>query len=248
MKTVAIVQSNYIPWKGYFDLIASADEFILYDDVQYTQGDWRNRNRIKTPQGLHWLTVPVKVTGRRGQLIREAEIEGPYWAKDHWQTLAHNYRRAPFFAEIEPELRAFYLDGQYCRLSDLNRTLIAWAMRKIGITTLLSSSSDYQLDGDRTMRLVNLCLQAGAEEYISGPAARSYLDERLFERKGIKVRWFDYGNYGVYPQLWGEFEHGVSVLDLLFNTGPSAYLYLKSGARCRPAATPAPQRPGGDHA
>src|SRR5438046_4323553 len=94
-RKAAIVQSNYIPWKGYFDLIRRVDEFILYDDVQYTRRDWRNRNLIKTPQGLRWLTIPVEVKGKYYQSIRDTKIADPVWAASHWQTIVHNYGRAP---------------------------------------------------------------------------------------------------------------------------------------------------------
>ena len=121
MKRVAILQSNYIPWKGYFDLIAAVDEFILYDDMQYTRRDWRNRNQIKTPQGLQWLTVPVRVKGKFLQKINETEIEGQDWAATHWKTLAQNYRRAPHFAEVARWLEPLYLERPPLLLSELNR-------------------------------------------------------------------------------------------------------------------------------
>lgn len=227
MKRVAIVQSNYIPWKGYFDLMASVDEFIVYDDVQYTHNDWRNRNRIKTPQGVQWLTVPVKQTGRFQQSIRQAEIAGHHWQQSHWKTLQLNYQRAACFARYAAELEALYVRSAYTHLSTLNHVLLTWCMRQLDINTHLTDSADYTLVGDKTMRLVHLCEQAGASEYLSGPAAKSYLDETAFLDRGIKVTWFEYGSYPAYPQLWGEFEHRVSVLDLLFNTGDKAKDYLR---------------------
>lgn len=225
-KRVAIVQSNYIPWKGYFDLIASVDEFILFDDVQYTNNDWRNRNIIKTPQGLHWLTVPVKQTGRFQQSIREAEIAGMHWQKNHWKSLQLNYQRAPCFTQFQEELEALYLTATYTHISELNQVFLRWCMQQLAIKTTITSSADYVLAGNKTERLVHLCHQASATDYISGPAAKSYLDEALFMQHGIKVTWFDYGQYPEYPQLWGNFEHGVSILDVLFNTGHQARNYL----------------------
>ena len=189
-KRIAIVQSNYIPWKGYFDLIASVDEFILYDDVQYTRRDWRNRNLIKTPTGLTWLTVPVDVKGKYDQTIREARIAGG-WADKHWTTLTHNYGRAACFAEIAALLEPLYLDRDYDLLSDLNETFIAAICSYLGIGTRLSRSSVYELAGDKSERLASLCEQAGASVYISGPAAKTYLDETLFSDRGIAVEWFD---------------------------------------------------------
>lgn len=227
MKKVAIIQSNYIPWKGYFDLIAAADEFILYDDMQYTRRDWRNRNRIKTPQGIQWLTVPVRVKGKYYQKIRETEIEGIDWAAVHWKTLVQNYRRAPRFQEIAIWLEPLYLDETYTHLSALNRRFIEAICRYLGIRTAITGSWDYTLVEGKTGRLVELCVQAGGTEYISGPAAKSYLEEKVFSDRGITLTWFDYGGYSEYPQLWGEFVHGVTILDLLFNCGKDAPRYMR---------------------
>jgi len=228
-KRIAIVQSNYIPWKGYFDLIAATDEFILYDDAQYTRRDWRNRNQIKTPQGVQWLTVPVRVKGRYHQSIRETEIDGTEWAEQHWTRLRQNYARAPHFARYAPELEALYLHGRHDTLSALNLAMLTWVNRQLSIATRMSSSSDYTLEGDRTDKLLNLCLQAGATEYLSGPAARDYLDESRFAAAQVAVRWFDYPAYPPYAQLWGEFVHGVTVLDVLFHCGPDARRHVVTG-------------------
>jgi hypothetical protein len=226
MKKIAIVQSNYIPWKGYFDMIAAVDEFILYDDMQYTRRDWRNRNQIKTPQGLQWLTVPVKVKGKYHQTIFETEIEGAGWALVHWKSLQQNYRRAPHFEEISAWLEPLYL-GTYTRLSDLNRAFLEGICSYLGVKTLISNSSDYTLSDGKTERLANLCVQAGATEYISGPAARDYVEANVFSDLGIQLSWFDYSGYPEYPQLWGDFSHNVTILDLLFNCGKEAPNFMK---------------------
>lgn len=226
-RRVAIVQSCYIPWKGYFDMIGSVDEFIFYDDMQYTRRDWRNRNLIKTPQGLQWLTVPVKAKGRYFQTIRETEIEDQRWRQDHWKALQQNYKRAPHFGEIAATLEPYYLEREYSLLSDLNRALVEAICPLLGITTTLKWSWDYVLAEGKTERLVDLCSQAGADVYVSGPAARDYMEPELFEAAGIELQYFDYSGYAEYPQQWGEFQHGVSVLDLLFNCGPEATRYMK---------------------
>jgi len=227
MKKVAILQSNYIPWKGYFDLIAAVDEFIIYDDMQYTRRDWRNRNKIKTPQGLRWLTVPVQVKGKYFQRIRETEIDGDQWQKEHWQTLKTNYGKSEYFKSIALQLEALYLEETYTHLSALNLKFIHWVCEKLNINTNIRDCCEYELVEGKTERLLSLCQQAKATEYISGPAAKGYLDESLFSRAGIGVTFFDYSNYPVYPQLWGEFEHGVTILDLLFNCGLDAPKYMK---------------------
>jgi len=226
-KRVAIVQSNYIPWKGYFDMIAAVDEFILYDDMQYTRRDWRNRNQIKTPQGVQWLTVPVKVKGKYHQTIRETEIDGAGWAEAHWKALETNYRRAPHFEGVAAIFEPLYRQHQYTHLSTLNRALIEAVCCHLGITTKISSSWDYTLVDGKTERLADLCAQAGGAEYISGPSAKDYIEEDCFAERGITLTWFDYAGYPEYPQLWGEFTHGVTILDLLFNCGKDAPNYMK---------------------
>jgi WbqC-like protein family len=227
MKKVAIVQSNYIPWKGYFDMIAAVDEFILFDDAQYTPRDWRNRNKIKTPRGTQWLTVPVRVRGKYHQSIRETELSGSDWAVAHWKALCLNYRRAAHFDAVAKQLEPLYLRTQYSHLARLNRSLIEWVCDQLAIKTKISDSSEYVLNHGKTERLANLCAQVGAAEYISGPAAKGYIDESVFARNGIKVTWFDYLGYPQYPQLWGAFRHDVTILDLLFNCAKDAPRYMR---------------------
>lgn len=227
MKKVAILQSNYIPWKGYFDLIASVDEFILYDEMQYTRRDWRNRNQIKTPQGLQWLTVPVKTKGKYLGKICDIEIDGDDWALVHWKSLVQNYRRAPYFQEIATWLEPLYLGESYSHISQLNRCFISAVCWYLGIRTPITSSSNYKLLDGKTERLAGICDQAGGSEYISGPSAKGYIQEEIFEDMGIKLTWFDYIGYPEYPQMWGDFVHGVSILDLLFNCGDAAPRYMR---------------------
>lgn len=224
MKKIAILQSNYVPWKGYFDLIAAVDEFIVYDDVQFTKNDWRNRNIIKTPQGLQWLTVPVgqKINRR----IRDVSLNCKDWQQKHWRTLEGNYKRAKHFQEVSTLVKPLY-EINYQTLTDLNVTFIRAICHYLGIQTKISFSWDYRLSEGKTDRLVDLCLQAGGSLYVSGPAAKSYLCEDLFLAKGISLTWFDYEGYTIYPQLWGDFTHNVSILDLLFNCGKESYRYLR---------------------
>lgn len=231
MKKIAILQSNYIPWKGYFDMIAAVDEFILYDDMQYTRRDWRNRNQIKTSQGVQWLTVPVRVKGKYDQKIRDTEIDGTDWAVTHWKALAQNYRKAPHFDEIAAWLEPLYLAQTYTNVSQLNRQFIESICDYLGIKTVISNSWDYKLLDGKTERLADLCKQAGGSEYISGPAAKDYIDESVFTDMGIKLTWFDYNGFKEYPQLWGEFAHGVTILDLLFNCGQESHLYMRNVKR-----------------
>ena len=227
MKKVAILQSNYIPWKGYFDMIAAVDEFILYDDMQFTRRDWRNRNKIKTPQGVQWLTVPVQVKGKYLQKIKDTELAGPEWAATHWRSLLQSYRRAPHFEEVAAWLEPLYHDQVYTHLSQLNRRLIEAVCRHLGILTTITNSWDYLLIEGKTERLADLCKKAGGSEYVTGPSARDYLVESVFAEMDIKLTWFDYTGYPEYPQLWGAFAHEVTILDLLFNVGTDARRFMK---------------------
>ena len=229
MSKVAIVQSNYIPWKGYFDLIARSDVFILFDEVQFTKRDWRNRNRIKSKNGLQWLSVPILTKGKYYQKINETKINRNNWAKDHFLSLQSNYSRAPFFKEIMPWLSSCYFDHVYDSLSHLNYTFIAAICNYLGVTTEIMTSSEIESRSNyyKSDRLLEICKALNASEYISGPRARSYLDVDLFCKNEINVSWMSYDNYPIYPQLWDGFDHYVSVLDLIFNCGKESTQFMK---------------------
>lgn len=174
MKKVAILQSNYIPWKGYFDLIAAVDEFILYDEMQFTKNDWRNRNKIKTPQGVQWLTIPVgqKIDRR----ICDVTLDNR-WQIKHWKSLQSNYRKASFFTEVAAWLEPIYLNESHNNLSQLNRRMLEAICQYLDIKTKITNSADYSLIEGKVERIVQLCSQAGASEYISGPMAKNYIEE-----------------------------------------------------------------------
>jgi hypothetical protein len=227
-KTVAIVQSCYIPWKGYFDLVNFVDEFILYDDRQFTRRGWRNRNRIKTPQGSRWLTIPVNVKGRYHQRIDETTISDPGWSGAHWRSLVHNYAAAPHFDAYRDTIEDLYRSAEEPSLSLVNKRFLERLCQLLGITTPLTPSTAYEVVGTKTERLVALCRAAGASHYLSGPTAREYLDERLFAEAGIRLSYMDYAGYPEYDQLYPPFDHFVTVLDLIFNVGADAPHYMKS--------------------
>jgi hypothetical protein len=227
-KTIAVVQSNYIPWRGYFDLINSVDEFILYDDVQYTIRDWRNRNIIKTSSGPLWLTIPVQVKGKYLQKIKDTRISDPTWGRKHWASIMHSYSRARYFPVQKELFEELYLQGDDELLSHINYRFIVAICRLLGIRTTISWSMDYNLIGDKTERLVHLCQQARATVYLSGPAAKAYLNEDLFRSEGIAVSYMDYSGYPEYGQLFPPFQSQVSIIDLIFNEGPDATRYMKS--------------------
>ncbi len=217
---VVVNQSNYLPWKGYFDLIHDADLFVFYDDVQFTKNDWRNRNRIKTPRGPEWLSVPV---GKRiDRLVCDVALPSDGWAESHWSSIEQAYRQAPFFADYAGRLHAV-LSAPHPTLSDLNQALVRLVAQDfLGIATRFDDSRRHPAPGRSQERLLALLASVGATTYISGPAAKAYLDETAFAAAGIELVWKDYAGYPEYPQFHPPFEHAVSVIDLVFQTGPDA--------------------------
>ena len=226
-KAVAILQSNYIPWKGYFDLINMVDEFILYDDVQFTKNDWRNRNIIKTLSGLKWLTIPV-ITKSLSQTIKETTIADARWSKKHWNSVVTYYAKAPHFREYKELFEELYLNCTEQFLSRINYRFLRAICNILEIKTKITWSMDYNLIEGKTERLVDLCQQSGANVYISGPAAKDYIDQRLFNEANIEIQFMNYSDYPEYKQLHGSFEHSVSIIDLILNEGQNANKYMKS--------------------
>lgn len=231
---VGIIQSNYIPWRGYFYFIRSVDHFVFHDDLQYTKQDWRNRNLIKTKQGVKWLSVPVKYL-RTAQLINETELfydskdKLSSWQRDHLNQFKQHYYNAPFVDDVVSMLQeAFQFHDR--TISELNIRLIRLVCGYLGISTTCSMSSDYGLNGKKTDRLIQLLNSLRATHYLSGPAAESYLEKSAFAANGIALEYMTY-DFPPYPQLWGEFIGNVSVLDLIANCGPDAYNYLNHGQR-----------------
>jgi hypothetical protein len=232
MKRVAIVQSSYIPWRGYFDIIGQVDEFVLYDSVQFTKRDWRNRNRIKTVSGPLWLTIPVATAGAFTQSVADTRISDPAWAAAHWRSIEHAYARAPYFDEYRGRWQERFREcAGEVMLSRVNRRLLEAVASELGFRTVFTDAAAYPVTGDRNSRLVDICRAAGATTYLSGPSARVYLDVEQFRAAGILVEFMDYSGYREYPQLHGPFEPSVSILDLLFNVGPEAPAYLSPASR-----------------
>lgn len=219
-----MLQSNYIPWKGYFDIVNDVDLFVFYDDVQFTKNDWRNRNLIKTPAGAQWLTIPVGQDIRRR--ICDVTLADPSWAGVHWKTLAQNYARAPHFARYRDLFESIYLGRTWVTLSELNRHLIEQVSRELGIGARFDDSRAYGPQGEGSARLLHLLRSLGAKTYVSGPSARGYIDAGAFQRAGIEIVYKSYEGYPAYPQLHPPFEHRVSVVDMLFNLGAEAPRYI----------------------
>jgi WbqC-like protein family len=223
---ICIIQSCYIPWKGFFDLIGRCDQYVVYDSAQYVKRHWHNRNRIKTANAVEWLTIPVVTKGRFEQRIDEVEIEKP-WADKHWRSLELAYKRAPFFGQLESIVRGWYerADKQV-RLTDVNAIFLHGIAGLLGLKTSMIRDTAYPATGAKTERLLAICRAAVADRYLSGPSAKEYFDESLFAAAGVTPEWMSYEGYPQYPQLHGSFEHSVTALDLLFNTGAEARHYL----------------------
>lgn len=227
MKCV-ILQPSYIPWRGVFDQIRQADVFVFYDDVQYDKRGWRNRNKVKTPKGTQWLTIPVHSSGAIVDAIPIHQIEIDWeqdWASRHLMTLQHHYRKAPYFKQYEPWLENVY-QRRPTRLADFTIPLTEEIARRLGIEhTRFLRSSTLNAHGQKTDRLLEILTQLGADHYISGPSARDYIEPEKFAAAGITLEYIDY-NYPEYPQLYPPYDPFVTVLDLLFMTGPDALRYF----------------------
>jgi hypothetical protein len=222
---VAVLQSSYMPWKGYFDLMHDAELFIFYDDVQFTKNDWRNRNKIKTPNGPMWLSIPVgDVIHRR---IDEVAIIDGRWQEKHWKSIKQNYSKAPYFkSEFGKWLENVYMNNMWTNLSHLNQsTMLVIAQRFLGIQAKFASSSEYSLQGHKEDRLLDLLMKVGCKDYYCGPASRNYIELEKFRDAGINVVFKD-TNYPVYKQVYEGFDAFVSIIDLLMCAGTQASDYI----------------------
>jgi len=217
MTRVAVSQSNYIPWIGYFELISSVSDFVFLDNVQYTNRDWRNRNQIKTPQGKLWLSLDVE-KGDKHSLIQEVVLVGVDSKAKHLESIRRNYRRSKFFGEIYPQLEQIYESYQGKSLSNFNQHLIECLSRKLGIETRFHDARNFSNNSDASRRILEICKGLKGSTYVSGPAAQDYLDLEVFKSNNIMVEWFEYSSKN-YEQLWGDFDQSVSVLDPILNHG-----------------------------
>lgn len=229
---IAICQPTYLPWMGYFDLIDQVEAFVLLDDVQFEKQSWQQRNRIKTPLGLQWLTVPVMFRGRLGQLIKDVEVRDIHFWRDHCRAIELNYRRAPFFDSYFEKLVLGLSCPNTTLLADLNIRLMEWFMRTFGIKTPMILSSSLSQPGRRTERLVNICKSLGAERYVSPLGSAAYLLEEhdMMTDQGINLVFQNY-EHPQYRQQFPPFIPHASALDLLFNEGEQALEIIRSGRR-----------------
>ena len=227
MKSVAMLQSNYIPWKGVFDLINRVDIFVFYDDVQFTKKDWRSRNRIPSANGPLWLSVPVLTKGKREQLICEAMIDPTdNWQMKHFKTLSLTYSKAPYFNDFSELLHDFYIDHSWVNLSEMNQYMTKYICKILGINTEFYSSEQFAETGSKDgEKVIKICKALGCDRFLNGPASKAFMDKEKFKDAGIELEYMEY-SYMEYPQLFQPFDHYVSILDLLFMTGQDAPKYI----------------------
>jgi hypothetical protein len=226
-----VLQPTYLPWIGYFGMIDIADTFVFYDDVQFSVQSWQQRNKIKSANG-NWIWLSVPIVRKFGQNINEVRINNTTnWKKKHWASIYQSYTKAPCFNEYEEEIeRIFQIEWEY--LSDLNISLIKKLSELLGIRIpeFIKSSESGDITGQKTDRLLLVLEKIGADEYISGPGAKGYIDIDGFKEKGMKLYWYEF-QHPVYPQIRGEFIPYLSAIDLLFNTGGEAVGYIREGAK-----------------
>lgn len=227
MKKIAILQSNYIPWKGYFDIINMVDEFIIYDSCQYTKNDWRNRNLIKIEDSLSWLTIPVFFKNQN-QCIDETIVSDLRWNIKHWKTLSQNYSKSKYFNEYKDIFEELYSSINTKFLSEINFIFIKKICSILNIDTKIRFSREFNPHGNKTEALLNICKECDADIYLSGPSAKNYFEKEVFKQEDIKIEWMNYSNYKEYNQLNSSFYHNVTILDLIFNEGINCKSYLKS--------------------
>jgi hypothetical protein len=226
---VGIIQSNFLPWRGYFDFIREVDLFIIHDDLQYTKGDWRNRNRIKTPHGTEWITVPVHYK-RTSQLIDETTIDyNTPWNQRILNRIQSSYQHTPYFKMYFPELSELLM-GHAETISALNVRLIRWTCALLNIDTPIALSRNFNPTGSKTERLVSILSKVSATTYLSGVAAKAYLIPEMFEAEGIKLEFKVY-DYPEYAQLYPPYDPFVTILDLMFMEGKQSFNYIKSTER-----------------
>lgn len=219
MFSAIITQPNYIPWKGYFSNMRNVDYLVIYDDVQYTKRDWRNRNYLITPQGPSLLSIPVITKGRFNQKINETIISDKKWFLNHWKFIENNYKKTKFFKKYSEQFYFLYHNINTEIISEINLIFIKKIIELLKLDIKILKSSDLNINGDRNTKLINICKFLNCNKYYSGPAAKNYIDEKLFLENNIQINYYNYNNFKEYKQNWNGFDHKVSILDMFFNLG-----------------------------
>ncbi|HEY6261872.1 MAG TPA: WbqC family protein [Nitrospiraceae bacterium] len=227
-RTVVVSQPMFLPWVGLFEQVRLADVFVHYDDVQLPQGrSFMARVQVKTADGVAWLTAPLD-RKRSGRLINQVVFADDDWRDRHLKTLQHAYAKAPYFALMFDLARQIYRHDTD-NLAEFNIHATETIARWLGLAAEFRRSSQSGIGGSSTQRLVDLCLSAGADTYVTGHGALNYLEHEKFEQRGVEVRYMDYQRLP-YPQLHGAFTPYVTVLDAIANVGDGAGKLVTSGA------------------
>ena len=232
-RTCVIAQPTFMPWIGWFDLADQADMMIILDDVQFSKQSWQQRNRLRTPGGLGFLSVPVKTSGRSQQLISEVELANKASVEKLLLSIQGYCARAPYFRGYFPGLVEAMRQGAVTgKLAELNISVIRWVMLTLGITTPLIRSSELEITGKRSEYVAALCQAVGAVRYLSPAGSEKYLleDRQVFDDHEIKV-WLHVYAHPEYRQCFRPFEPFASIVDLIFNSGPEALSIVRSGRR-----------------
>lgn len=225
---ICIQQPSYIPWIGYFEQILKVDNFIFFDDVQYTNRSWKTRNKIKTQNGLLWLNVPV--IGGQNQLIKDVLIDYKQnWINKHLKSILLSYKKCQYFEEIYDILDNI-LNTKYDKLAELDVNIIKEFAFYLGYKgTFLISSALEVGEEHKEMKVIEICKKLEANKLYNGKKAEEILDITYFNNNDIKITFQDFV-HPIYPQLYGEFIPYLSVIDLLFNCGRNSINYIiKSG-------------------
>ncbi len=217
MTIVAISQSNYLPWKGYFQLISKADIFVFYDTADFTKRDWRSRNKILGPNGLQWMSIPVG--SNRGKSIQEVLLPEGEWRENHLETIRRNYSKAPCINDVMSIVLPVYEDKTITTLSSFNQSLIQQICAYLDIETKFRNASEFKHVGDRVEKLISICHQLDATIYLSAPAAKNYISDE-FDRTELILEWMEYGPFDPYEQNIEPFSDYVSIIDTIAALGP----------------------------
>ena len=231
MKKIAISQSNYIPWRGYFDLINSVDEFVFFDEVQYTRRDWRNRNKIIINNKEKWLTVPVNSKGNYKQPISKIEVFDSLCFQKHLEIIRHNYQKAEYFNDVFEKIEELFNSINLQNLSKINQYLIIEICKLIDIQTLFHDSKNimknFEFENPND-KLLNICNHLKCNHYYTGPSAKNYIDEKKFNSNNIEIIWLDYGKDKKYKQFSNNFIERLSIIDCLMHCGFNANKFLNT--------------------
>lgn len=225
---VSVHQSQYLPWLGYFHKIVQSDLFVFLDNVQYKKREFQNRNKIRAPEGYLWLTVPVKTRGRYEQKIREVEIDNTEnWQHKHWETIKKCYHRAKGFDVYTGFFEDVY-KKEWKYLTELNCHIIKFILQCFGIQTPVKYETELEIEGESTVRIVNICKKINADAYLSGQGGKDYMDESLFDKEKIKLEYQQFV-HPEYKQQYEPFMPFMSAVDLLFNYGEESKQFFRKG-------------------